>query len=560
MAYSRATNMMRRLFWAHVEADKRGIPVDEVLDLQRERTALERRHFAGDINRREVLRQAGLAGAAVAATAAAGPMAVRSALADEARVVIIGAGLAGVRCAHLLSKHAIEADIYEGSPFIGGRVFSDSFSFPGLVTERGGSFISTEHNRLRNLVNTLGFKLEALNGGALFEGEEIYRIDGEYYTLERATADWGDVWKIFKQELHDAPWPQTYDSFTPRGAVLDNMSIPEWFASEKFLNTPIGPDSNFAKLNYTNAMVEYGAEFNLQPALNLLYLLAWNPKNSLIPLPGTDEFYHVIGGNDQVIDKMVDELPGQIHNNKMLEAITGSDSLGPYTCHFADGTSVVADKLVLTLPFRLLREVSIDTAIWDGFSSPKREAIERMGMGTNGKIHFELAHRTWGPGYSREIEGVERVLNGVVYTDPNDFQLIWDDSVPSFGVEDRAILLYYPSGNLGTMLNGTDAMGPAHPDDVAAVLSQIETVFPGATAAFDINKNAIQSSWFHSPWQKGSYSYWPIGGYTSFVGAAELVEGNIHFAGEHTSVEFQGFMEGAVESGERAATEVFQSL
>jgi len=62
--------------------------------------------------------------------------------------------------------------------------------------------------------------------------------------------------------------------------------------------------------------------------------------------------------------------------------------------------------------------------------------------------------------------------------------------------------------------------------------------------------------WTGSPFQLGSYSYWKVGQYVQFAGVEREVEGTVHFAGEHTSVDAQGYMEGAVESGERAAHEV----
>ena len=220
------------------------------------------------------------------------------------------------------------------------------------------------------------------------------------------------------------------------------------------------------------------------------------------------------------------------------------------------GSTAIADKLVLALPFRILREVDIAPSIWDALTPQKRLAISRNPMGTNAKIHLELSQRTWGPDFPQIIQGQERTLNGVSYADPADFQCVWDDSVRV--EEGRVILLNYPGGTLGASLKGSDPFGLANPSDVARVLSQVEAVFPGTSAAF--TGRAAQSFWAASPWHKGAYSYWGIGDYTTYVGAAGTPELNLHFAGEHTSVEFQGFMEGAVETGARAGKEVSQSI
>jgi len=66
--------------------------------------------------------------------------------------------------------------------------------------------------------------------------------------------------------------------------------------------------------------------------------------------------------------------------------------------------------------------------------------------------------------------------------------------------------------------------------------------------------------WTGYQWTKGSYSYWKVGQYTRFSGAEKERSNNCHFAGEHTSQDFQGYLQGAVETGERAASEVLADL
>ncbi|TAJ20770.1 MAG: monoamine oxidase, partial [Planctomycetota bacterium] len=92
----------------------------------------------------------------------------------------------------------------------------------------------------------------------------------------------------------------------------------------------------------------------------------------------------------------------------------------------------------------------------------------------------------------------------------------------------------------------------------AQFLAQVEPLLPGLGAKW--NGAASVDDWPTSPHQLGSYSYWKVGQYTSFAGVEREVEGRVHFAGEHTSVDFQGYMEGALESGERAAAEVLAAL
>lgn len=506
--------------------------------------------------RREFIRRAGLATLGAGIAVATFPHRAR---ASEPRIVIIGAGLAGLQCARDLGHFGIPTTVYEASNRVGGRTLSDAnFFLDGQIAEHGGAFISTEHTKVRGLANQLGLDLEVVDGGAFGSGEEFYLIDGDFYPVEEANDDWFVAWKAFKDELHDAPFPQTFDSITPRGAELGSISIPEWFDPSHLLSNPIlaqfGPDSQLARLMQTTAISEYGRDAGDQPALNLLHLLAFNPRGSIIPLAGTDELYRVAGGTDQMATIMAAELPGgTVMLEKQLEAIGGT-AQGPYTCHFTDNTSAVADHLVLALPFSTLREVDIAPAIWDSFSPQKQAAITDLPMGTNAKLHIQLEQRTWG--VPVVIEGDSRTPNGVAYSDPDGFIVAWDETAADPGP--RAILLDYTGGAAGTTLGGPGAFGPAVPGDVNAFLTQIEPVFPGTTAQY--NGMALKSSWVDNPFSKGSYSSWGLGHNALFAGAEGRREGDIHFAGEHTSLFFQGFMEGAVRSGQAVAKVVRQQV
>ena len=115
------------------------------------------------------------------------------------------------------------------------------------------------------------------------------------------------------------------------------------------------------------------------------------------------------------------------------------------------------------------------------------------------------------------------------------------------------ILVDYTGGAIGA------SFGSGTPSSRAKqFLSQLEPVIPGVTKAW--NGRATIDFWTGYPWTKGSYSYWKVGQYTRFAGAEREQSGACNFAGEHTSVDFQGYLQGAVETGERAAGEVLADL
>jgi monoamine oxidase len=552
VSYSPVTRRFRELIAAHAEAERRGLPVDEVAGERRERLEQQRRQRELEqeqaeerrLTRGRLLAEASAAGMALAG---AGMVSKTARAASTARVVIVGAGLAGIRCAHMLwtGGSRLAATVYEAdTTHLGGRCWSLRGYFGnGLVAEHGGAFINHDETAIRSLAKNLGLKEEVVNGGDLPGGEEIYRFDGEPYTYDEANADWGEIgYRVFQDAYKLAPWPQRYDGNTLEGRRLDALPVPEWLDE-----TEISSSSRFGRLLLADVVSEYGGDPSDQPALNLLYLLAWNNQNSLEPLPGYDEKYHVTGGNDQIVSRMVAQLPaGTVKQGYELAALKDNGT-GTYTLTFQVGSKtsrVTADHVVLALPFSTLRNVDLSRS---GLTPLKLQAIQQLGMGQNAKLHLQVQGKTWAPlGYS-----------GVSYTDWDAFCVAWDDSVP-LGTSGPAILLAFPGGSTGEHVLTGAAHGKAPTRDVNWFLTQIEPIFPGTSAAY--SGLAYEDHWSVDPWHRGAYSYWGLGQYTAFSGYEGVQEGNIHFAGEHTDPEEQGFLNGAVASGERAASEVLHQI
>ncbi len=167
-------------------------------------------------------------------------------------------------------------------------------------------------------------------------------------------------------------------------------------------------------------------------------------------------------------------------------------------------------------------------------------------MGTNSKLLLQFDARP------EEF----RRWNGNLETD-HPFQYTWDTSLTQPGTAGLVTVYYGGEGGAGL-----DAPAGGHGEApggvVADVLAILNRAAPGIAAAF--NGNGYVSNWSLDPWALGSYAAFEPGQTTEFAEAAGKAEGGIHFAGEHTSVPFQGFLEGAVASGERAAREVARAL
>jgi monoamine oxidase len=459
------------------------------------------------------------------------------------RVAIVGAGLAGLRCGHLLwtgqPGRPVRATIYEGHPDrIGGRCWTlrDFFS-NGLITEHGGAFLDSNQFTVLRLAAQLGLALEDYNGGELPGLPEVYWFDGAYYTYAEASADWETVgFPAFHAAVNEA-------ATTAGTRRLDHLSAPEWLDE-----TPIGGSSRFGRLMLANTVSENGGDPGDQSALDLIYLTGANGRGSLDPLPGYDEKWHIVGGNDQLVSGMAAQLPEPaIELGHRLVALRENGD-GSQTLTFEVGgvtTDVVADHVVLALPFSTLREVDLSRA---GFSAEKRRVIDTLGMGFNAKIHVEVGEKTW----------VRSGFNGVAYTDWHGFDVCWDDSVPLGRRGAPALLNAFPGATAGrTVLTGADH-GPSPSGDVDWFLDQVDPIFPGTRKAY--TGLAYEDHWARDPWVKGAYSYMRVGQAASYGPIAAAPEGRVHFAGEHTSINNQGFLDGAVETGERAAREIFRRI
>lgn len=521
---------MRRLFAAGVESERRGIALEEMLA---DPARLTRRGF--------LVGGAGLlAGAALAARPPTSAAKAKSPTAP--RIAIVGAGLAGVRCAHELWTQGpapIASTIYEAnSQRAGGRCWSlRDFFGAGSVTEHGGSFIDTLHLSIRRLVAQLGLQMEIVNGGDLLDGEEIYFVDGAYYTRAEAIEDWKSVgFQAFRAASRHL-------RSTVGEERLDAMSVPEWLDS-----TEITSSSRLGKLMLANAVTENGGDPSDMSALDLIEITAASPRSTLELLPGDDERFHVVGGNDQIVARMISALaPQAVQLGHELVAVReNADSTIALAFDVGVHTvEVTADHVVLALPFSTLRNVDLSRS---GLSAAKQNVIQTFGMGSNAKLHIQLARKTW-PALG---------FSGATYGEWDSYCCAWDDSVPLGPDGSPALLLGFPGGQPGrTGLTG-QAHGAAPPADVATFLRQIEPVYPGTSAAY--TGRAYEDHWALDPWVRGAYSYCRVGQAATFGHIAGMREGRIHFAGEHTSVQHQGFLDGAVQTGERAARQLLNTL
>lgn len=447
------------------------------------------------------------------------------------RIVIVGAGLAGLTCGYRLKQAGITFEIYEASNRIGGRCWTRRNEFDQQQrVEAGGEFIDSDHFAIRQLAQELGFVLDDLLLAERPGTNAFYYVNGQHYTHAEVIKDLKKVWKKLHRDVKAAGYPTLYHRYTKRGWELDHMSILDWINE----SVPNGVNSKFGKLLEFTYTSEYGAEATDQSSLNLLYLL-------VMANGPADERYRIRGGNDQIVQKLGKLLSHHITYDTPLIAIKQKND-GRYILTFQSGSStkdVIADKVVLALPFSILNStVDFSQA---GFQPLKEISIKELGVANNGKIHVQFTDRHW------EMLN----CNGETFSDTG-YQYTYEATRAQTGLP--GILSSYFGGNVSMGIRADHPLSSAS----EFVNQQLEPVLPGISSKW--NGKAIVDYWPEYKWTKGSNSYFKIGQYTKFAGVEGEAEGNCHFAGEHTSIDSQGYMNGAVESGERAAKEILRDL
>ena len=489
-----------------------------------------------DFTRRDFVKVTGIA----AATAALPALAKPANAATAPRIAVVGAGLAGLTAAHRLKQAGYASTVFEGSTRLGGRCWTGRGAFAdGQIYEHGGELIDQGHTAIRQLCQQLGLKLDNLLSAEVNGTEPTAYFDGADYSWAQATTDLKAIWQQVHSDVSAASYPTLWNVGTPRGIELDRMSIAQWIAAY----VPGGLRSKLGQLLDVAYNIEYGAETSQQSSLNMLYLLGYSGQGQLRIFGPSNEKYHVQGGNDRIVDGLRDAIgDASIKRGHVLTAVRENTN-GSYTLSFANGKVCTADKVVMAIPFSILRSAVDITAA--GFQPRKRTAIAEQGMGTNSKLHVQFTDRHW----SSPALG----SNGETFADTG-YQNSWEVSRGQPGAS--GLLVNYTGGKVGASFgSGTPA------SRASQFLGQIEPVLPGISRKF--NGRATIDFWPGQELAKGSYAYWKVGQYRKFAGIEREAEGRLkacHFAGEHTSVDFQGYLNGAVETGERAAAEIVASL
>ena len=257
----------------------------------------------------EIERRAALRGAASLAGMALLPR-LPALAAAEARVAIVGAGLAGLTAAYELSKVGLKPHVYEGSTRLGGRCYSIKFPDNGQIAEHGGEFINKGRNQIaiQDLARELGLELDDTYNE--HDWDELWRFDKERYTREQATTDYAKLHPVIQYQFERIGGAKccNYKDPTEFARELDQMRLAEWVE----LYVSGGRHSKLGQLIENALSEEYSADSTLLSGLVPAQQFYVNQIPVRPPPSGyKDEFklyygvsnerLHIRGGNDQFL-------------------------------------------------------------------------------------------------------------------------------------------------------------------------------------------------------------------------------------------------------------------
>lgn len=506
--------------------DRTGMPADEAVALRRDR--------------RRVL-QGAAGGAALIALGAAKAAKSAPAAAD---VAVVGAGFAGLYAATVLAGKGVGAQVYEAGQRVGGRVASLRGVFPGQVAERGAELIDTTHSTVRQLVTQFGLTLE---NHETQPGEEFFHFHGRHWSEAEVVAEYRAFASAMNADLRRLSGGPTADAYSAYDRELDLTPL------SRYLDTR-GAGPLLRPLMDVAYTIEFGREIDRQSSLALLFFAQANKRSHFTPFGNfSDERFHVVEGNDAIATGLAQRLPRSVALGHRLVRV-GRTADGRLKLVFSVGGTTV-EKLhaaaILTLPAPMMREIEFEPSV--GLATHARTAIAGLDYGTNSKMMIGFTGRPW----------YERLqCNGSSYSDLPNHQSTWETSPSTAAYGVRGVITDFSGGDRGARLDPSKLQAEA-----TAFLGDLEKVWPGTTGLVrrDTRGQVVAhlQNWVRDPLFKGAYTNNTPGYFTTLEGHyAKPGADGLYFAGEHTDsfYSYQGFMEGALLSGARAADQVWRRM
>jgi monoamine oxidase len=430
-------------------------------------------------------------------------------------VVVAGAGLAGLAAARDLTAMGAEVTVFDARDRVGGRVWTIHDGFAERQhAEAGGDMIDEGQHEIRTLAGELGLKLTRILRG----GFGYVRLDasGRPRIVQRGAMNgWERLGEALESTIRAYKLAeQRWDS--PVTAAIARRSVASWL------------DQTAADSDLRATATGLRGFFLADPdELSLIALVDQCGANDAT----FGAQYRVEGGNERLAAALAAPVGERLHLRTEVAAVS---QRGPtLRVTVKDGrmqSQITCDYLVFTLPATLLRRIPITPSL----PAQQHDAFARLRYGRATRTLLQFSRRFWrAPGRPR------------AFGSPLPFGAVWDGNEEQRG---RAGILSLLAG--GSASDASQEIvardGPSRLVDTLEWLGSRQAEIIGSR----------QIVWESDPYARGGYAFFDPAFDPASRAWLARPAGRIFFAGEHTSIRWQGYMNGAVESGRRAAAEV----
>lgn len=413
------------------------------------------------------------------------------------QTIVVGAGLAGLSAAYELRRAGCDVQIFEAQERLGGRVHTVQLE-TGQYGDLGAEFVDDNHTAVMAYAAEFDIKLDP---ACQFSDDLYWFADGILRNWNDFTAEQGDAIDNFYAKLI---------------TLMERQADPLQTLEQWMDNHEIAP---FAR---RIARVQSRGLFATDADLISVGFFA--------QFSGGDSNMRIRGGSSRLVDALAKQL-GRIHLGTPVRRIQQTDNTVTVSVETANGgVEVVTDSAIAAIPWSVLRHISLEAPLTD----TQREAISELPYGSLVKTLLQYPNCFW----TQPNFGIE-LLEG-------DYQAIWE---PTFAQPGTQKILSCFSGGTPSLMLDEQAIDKAK--------QAVRTLYPDAPEAIA----SLSYNWNADEWAKGAYCYFAPGQLNHFNPHLTLPAGQVFFAGEHTApVEYRGYMEGAVRSGQRAAQQILNSI
>lgn len=426
-------------------------------------------------------------------------------------IAIVGAGLAGLTAAYRLQQKGHSFSILEARERPGGRVLSAKGP-NGELIEYGAELIDEDHSRIRALAKELGVALDR----ETTEREPVFRVANKHRTDPELTAALQTVVRAIARDRIALDY-RDYRRHNRRAKQLDALSVEDYLDRR-------GISGWIRELIRKEMESEFGTHASQLSALSLIYFMEPGMQSAFDEFGVYGPQLRIRGGSSRLIEALAVAIREPVRYGRKLVAVRRVGTR--LELSFESGPSELTDRVLLTLPLSTLRQVDLGVELGE----VRSRALQEIRYGTNAKVIGIYSNSPWR----------ESGLSGWSFGSP-EVQSSWQ----------------YPGQPVLHVFNGGEAgqrAARATEDRLReTVFRELGRILPGSAAPLHIT----QHNWIDDPLSLGTYAALGPGQYTSLAGCWSPILG-LYFAGEHTDIESQGYMDGAVRSGERAARELMR--